>query len=105
MSMSVYFEGLFLGMEKCRARKQSFFVDSCRNVREQITELAGEVGDPIIRGEAQSSGLVARDAPIYYATAQDESAWGIAGKPSRFTDAVLKGVPHFFNRRMFVSEC
>lgn len=92
MANSVHLEGLHLGMERCRARKQCFIVDCCRNVRDRIIRISGDLGDAVIQGDVDASGHGDRAAPIFYATGQNQMAYAIPKGPSRFTHAVLRAL-------------
>ncbi len=59
-------EGLHLGMDLCRARRQVYFIDACRNTPHEIAKLAfhGGLGDPIFHGYADLGVNGKRSAPI-----------------------------------------
>lgn len=85
---SIDFHDLHMGMEKCKAREQCYFIDACRNVSSTLLE-ARYRGAPIIHGSYLPSEYGKRHAPIYYSTVVGDAAYGRPGAPSVFTEALL----------------
>lgn len=89
LKQAVDLNGLYLGMDKCAARQQCFFIDACRVASDTLIEAQGYAGDPIIYGSARASVQGKRRAPIYYATIAGARAYGRTGAPSVFTQVLL----------------
>ena len=92
LANAVDFHGLHLGMDKCQARQQCYFIDACRVASSTLIDAGaiGFFGDPIIHGGARHSILGQRSAPIYYSTVAGSRAYGRPETPSIFTEALLK---------------
>jgi hypothetical protein len=86
---AIDFRGLHLGMDKCRAREQTYFIDACRTASPTLIESFNYSGDPIIQGSARHSTFGRRHAPVYYSTVAGNRAYGRFGVPSVFTEALL----------------
>jgi hypothetical protein len=69
---------------------QFYFVDTCRNVPEQIKNFeklrTSPVFDPYLGGRDD------RAAPIFFAAVSDSSAYGLRGQGSHFTLALLRAL-------------
>jgi hypothetical protein len=89
---AIDFRRLRLGMNRCKAANQIFFVDACRSSTDTLIEAAGHAGMVIIMPEPRPSGLEPRRAPVFYATLNGFKAYAIPQKPTIFTDALLKGL-------------
>jgi hypothetical protein len=89
LGLAIDFDGLYLGMDSCAARNQIFFVDACRVASGLLMRTHNYSGDPVIPGLAQISSPP-RNAPIYYGAVPGDTAFGRPGKPSFFTEALLK---------------
>lgn len=83
------FTGLYLGLDKCKARRQVFFVDACRVASPTLFTTLNFVGHPVIPGSARFASRT-RQAPVYYATVAGAAAYGQVGRPSVFTEATLQ---------------
>ena len=79
----------YLGMDKCAARYQCYFIDACRVASPLLIGADGYAGEPIIYGSASFSPEGRRFAPIYYATIAGDRAYGRDDAPSVFTEALL----------------
>jgi hypothetical protein len=91
MSEAIYLKGLELGMARCRARRQCFFIDACRELPQAQAQTLGDFGVTLIQphlGALQAD----RDYSIYYATASSAQAYGRTGQVSRFTSALLRAL-------------
>jgi len=85
----VDFDGLHLGMDKCKARQQCCFIDVCRVASPTLIQAANYSGRPIIHGSAVHA-ATPRNAPTYFSALLGTSAYGRQGQPSFFTEALLK---------------
>lgn len=86
---AIDFHGFHLGMDKCNAREQIYFIDACRTASPTLIESYNYSGDPIIQGSARHSPLGKRHAPAYYSTVAGNRAYGRPRVPSVFTEALL----------------
>jgi hypothetical protein len=79
----------FNGMATCLARTQYFFVDACREVPQQLLERLGGsarvLKDPEVVGDDRDCGLL-------MATSGGQKAYGLAGRPTRFTNALIRAL-------------
>lgn len=82
------FDDTWLGMDKCAARRQCFFVDACQTslrdpdlLRTQVKALL----DP-------PASLNDREGGVFYASAPSREAYGAEGEISYFTAAALDGL-------------
>jgi hypothetical protein len=89
LGLAIDFDGLYLGMDSCAARNQIFFVDACRVASGLLIRTQNFAGNPVIPGMAQITSPP-RNAPIYYGAVPGITAFGRTGKPSFFTEALLK---------------
>jgi hypothetical protein len=89
LNHAVDFNALYLGMDKCDARTQCFFVDACRVASGALLTADKFSGMPIIYG---STRLKVRKAPVYYATVPGALAYGRVDAPSVFSEALLKAL-------------
>lgn len=89
LATAIDFSGLYLGLDGCVARNQVFFVDACRVASAELLNPSGFNGDPIYYPPRD---LQARHAPVFYATLPGATAYGIPGRPTLFTEALLKAL-------------
>jgi hypothetical protein len=90
MERAIHFEPpLVLAMEHCKARRQCFFIDACRNEPNELRDLRSMGDAEILEPRISASDDRARDWPILYATTRDRLAHARPGKISRFTGALL----------------
>ncbi len=87
---AIDFRKFHLGMARCTARDQLYFVDACRSNSNSLLESFGNAGAPII--SPQVSELRTAHAPIFYSTVAGASAFGRTNKPSYFTESLLRGL-------------
>lgn len=92
LRQAVYFDGLHLGMDKCKARYQCYFIDACRVASPTLIQADGYYGDPIIPGSALHSQIGARRGSVFYSTIPGTQAFGLPNKPSVFADALLSAL-------------
>lgn len=89
LTLTIDFDQLYQGMDSCAARNQLFFIDACRVASGLLIRTFNFAGNPVIPGLAQITSPQ-RNAPIYYGTVPGATAFGRTGKPSFFTEALLK---------------
>lgn len=82
-------DGLWLGMDKCAARKQCYFIDACRSGSYALAQAYGDPGDPVIWGDEI---VRTRDSPRYYSAVLGEGAYSRPNSPSFFTEALLRAL-------------
>lgn len=91
------FEKLVLGMGRCQASVQCFFVDACRRsnlqLRDEADLTAGVPIAPRLRDPPRSDSLV------LYSSAPLEQASGAPNGPSRFTEALLDALGGLGSRK------
>ncbi len=93
LEQAIDFRQFCNGMDKCAARRQVYFIDSCRKASPAlIEEYDNYTGEAIIPGSAFYSSAGARYTATYYATVPDESAYGRPEQASVFTEALLKAM-------------
>lgn len=86
------FTGFRLGMEDCMARNQCFFVDACR-LGSTLLQRNSYAGDPVLNATmAPNPGGLPRIGPQFFSTLAGEAAYGRAGKPSVFTEALIEAL-------------
>lgn len=87
---AIDFMQMRVGMQRCQARQQVYFIDACRAISDQLLG-GGFAGDSIITPGLQGyRGPLACEAPVYFATLLGDEAYGRPGEPSIFTDALLR---------------
>jgi hypothetical protein len=89
LGLAIDFDGFYLGMDSCSAKNQIFFVDACWVASGLLIRTQNFSGNPVIPGMAQITSPP-RNAPIYYGAVPGITAFGRPGKPSFFTEALLK---------------
>jgi hypothetical protein len=93
MESGIDFRKFHLGMERCAARKQCFFIDACRVASDRLIESLGTAGRAVVEPSARRDASMGfRQAPIFYGTLLGAAAYGRPGEASAFTDALLKGL-------------
>jgi hypothetical protein len=80
----------YQGMARCRAREQYFFVDACREIPFQLLQLLS--GNARVLVTPQAVGDQRRDTALVYATSGGAKAYGRPGRPTRFTEALLRAL-------------
>jgi hypothetical protein len=81
------FDGLRLGMRKCQAQTQLFFVDACRETPFGLLTQVNVQGDPIIGGATFAD--VVECSAAYYATTQTRPAYGPDDGVTYFGQALM----------------
>jgi hypothetical protein len=89
LGLAVDFDEFYLGMDSCAARNQIYFVDACRVASGLLIRTHNFSGSPVVPGMAQLT-YPPRNAPIYYGAVPGTTAYGRTGKPSFFTESLLK---------------
>jgi hypothetical protein len=84
---AINMESTHQGMGKCKARLQCCFVDSCRQEAFKLGKQLNDLATMLVEPEF-GVGMV-HDAPIFYASAPGTLAYGLSGKVSRFTEALI----------------
>jgi len=92
LKQAINLDALHLGMDKCKARYQCYFIDACRIASSTLIQADGYYGDPIIPGSALHSQVGVRKAPVFYSTLAGTQAFGIPGKPSVYTGVLLSAL-------------
>jgi len=77
-------------MLACPARRQCFFIDSCRSNDLQWQAMMDQPGQPL--GTATIDNLTAKDQPVFFATGRTQSAIAVEGEVSLFTHALVKAL-------------
>jgi hypothetical protein len=85
---AVDFMSMRVGMSRCKARQQLYFIDACRAFPRKLLT-AGLAGDPIIVAGLGTAIPEAIEAPVFYSTLLGQEAYGRPGKSSVFTEALL----------------
>jgi hypothetical protein len=89
---AIDFRRLRIGMGRSKASEQCFFVDACRASTDTLIEASGHAGQVIILAVPRAFGLPTLRAPVFYATLNGFKAFALPGKPTVFTDALLKAL-------------
>jgi hypothetical protein len=84
---AINFNDFHRGMDQCKARAQLFLVDACRVGSTALMETQSFKGQPIVPGLITFP-EVARSAPIFRSSMPGTAAFGLAGKPSAFAQAL-----------------
>jgi hypothetical protein len=81
------------GMERCRARRQWFIIDACRNTPPPLIGVLAQFGRPGVAPDANAAPWpTERDHIIHRATGASGVAWGKPGEASRFTRALVSAL-------------
>ncbi|PYQ10753.1 MAG: hypothetical protein DMF80_23420 [Acidobacteria bacterium] len=90
LNQAIDFTGLVIGLDWMVARRQCFFVDACRVATASILEASRFFGQPVIQPKSDHNPKP-RQAPVFQSTLAGQLAYGRKGKPSYFTEALLRG--------------
>jgi len=85
------FHRTHLGLRRCIADGQFFFVDACRQVSADLLEFDGGDVTSLIEPKLRRTNTD-RNAPIFYASARDSKAFAKTDEVSRFTAALLTSI-------------
>jgi hypothetical protein len=87
------FRRLCLGLKRCRATEQCFFIDACRASSRTLTDAQGFAGKVIIQpGRRDPTWEQPVRAPIFYATFNGDKAYGLPDTPSLYTQALMRAL-------------
>lgn len=90
---AIDFSNFALGMERCKARKQTYFIDACRNTPQKSLAISTQLGRAIVDPDySKIATTLPRDWPAIFAAAEGQSAFGADGTISRFTSALLSAL-------------
>ena len=87
------FRRLWLGLNRCRATEQCFFIDACRTASGSLGDADGFAGKVVIQPGRRNAGWERPvRAPIFYATFDGARAYGFPDKPSLYAQALVKAL-------------
>ncbi len=91
---AIDFRQFHLGMDKCKARRQVYFIDACRVATSAVLDAAGNyAGEPVISGSLRPpKGQPLRRAPVFYSTLAGAMAFARENRPSQYTEALLRAL-------------
>ena len=81
------FDGLKIGMRKCQAQTQIFFVDACRETPFGVLAHINAHGEPLVSATFNDPAVPCSAA--YYATTEGRQAYGPDNGPTYFSQALL----------------
>lgn len=92
--------GLWLGMDKCAARQQVYFIDACRVATSAVLDAHRSMGNPIVYGSQRPVRNIQdaygnprlRMAPVYYSALAGAMAYAREGQVSQYTEALLRAL-------------
>jgi hypothetical protein len=91
MEGAIDFAAFQRGMAQCAASLQCFFVDACRQVSD-IAKNTSESGNKVIQDDINRLFASDWNYAVLYSTVEGESAYGRKGKPSFYTEELIKGL-------------
>src|SRR5690606_10850912 len=91
MEGAIDFAAFQRGMAQCAASCQCFFVDACRQVSD-IARNTTESGQKVIQDDINRPFDSDWNYAVLYSTVEGESAYGRRGKPSFYTEELIKGL-------------
>jgi hypothetical protein len=95
---SIEFERVHRGMTtQCQARVQCFFADSCRQVSYELLDLVDPSAGSLL--DEREGSFYPEDAPLFYATAPNDQAYGLSNEPTVYTQAILRALRGAGSRR------
>jgi Caspase domain len=87
------FRRLYLGLQRCRATEQCFFIDACRSPSRVLTDAEGFVGKVVIQpGRRDPTWEQPVRTPKFYATFNGAKAYGLPGEPSLYSQVLMKAL-------------
>jgi len=90
---AIDFRRFNLGMLRCAAAEQCFFIDACRASSDTLLENRDYFGLPLISIKKDARrGKPSRRGPVFYAALAGDSAYARPNQPTVFTDALLKSL-------------
>lgn len=78
------------GMATCKAREQYFFVDACREIRQELLEDLSGQARPLVTPKAIADPR--ENEALLFATSGGWKAYGRTGRSTQFTDAVIRAL-------------
>jgi hypothetical protein len=88
---AIDFRKFHLGMNRCAASQQCYFVDACRASSDMLLETRDYAGRPLIQITRNARrGMPMRQAPVFYGSLAGASAYARLNLPSVFTEALIK---------------
>lgn len=87
---SIWFEGMKEAMRSCAATRQLYFVDACRVHSRNLMEDYAARLDSVMR--VRTPFTIGLRQSTYYATTSGAPAFGRPGRPSLFTENLIKGL-------------
>jgi len=90
---AIDFRKFQLGMNRCAASQQCYFVDACRASSDMLIENRDYAGRPLVQILKNARrGIPNRLSPVFYASLGGDLAYARPGQASVFTDALLKSL-------------
>jgi hypothetical protein len=89
LARAIDFTKLHIGLDRVKARRQCFFVDACRVATSTVLETFDNFGQPVV-DPISSHSPRPRQAPVFQSTLAGQLAYGRKGRPSYFTEALLR---------------
>ncbi len=86
---AINFRLLRLGLQRCKASEQCFFIDACRASSDTLVT-AEFAGRNVIQPRLRDPSLPKRRAPVFFASLKGDKAYALPGEASVYTDALLK---------------
>lgn len=84
------FRRLCLGLQRCRATEQCFFIDACRSRSGTLADAQGYAGRVVLSpGRRDPTWEKPVRAPIFYATFDGARAYGLPDQPSLYSQALI----------------
>jgi hypothetical protein len=93
MQAAIDFRRFYLGMDKCAARKQVYFIDACREATSALIETTGSSGRALVETTLQPGpDKKPRQGSVFYATLAGDAAFSRSGQVSVYTEALIKAL-------------
>lgn len=90
---AIDFRRLHIGLQRCRATEQCFFIDACRSPSGSLAAAEGFAGQVVIQpGRRDPTWERPVRQPIFYATFSGDKAYGLPGQASIYSEALLKAL-------------
>ena len=90
MENAVDIGATYVGMATCQAREQYFFVDACREIRQELLEELSGQARALVTPKAIAD--TRENEALLFATSGGAKAYGRAGRPTQFTAAVIRAL-------------
>lgn len=90
---AIDFRRFHLGMARCSATEQCFFIDACRASSDTLLENRDYLGRPLVQIKKDARrGKPTRKGPVFYASLAGDLAYARPNQPSVFTEALIKSL-------------